>query len=88
MSSVVKRSVVLLGRKTSISLEQPFWDAFRAIASEKGVTLTELLDEIDSQRKRNCNLSSAIRMFVLAYYIPRDRGCGAPPGHDLSPWSG
>jgi predicted DNA-binding ribbon-helix-helix protein len=59
---------VLLGRKTSISLQQPFWDGFRAIASERRVTLTELLEEIDSHRKRSCNLSSAIRMFVLAYY--------------------
>jgi predicted DNA-binding ribbon-helix-helix protein len=73
MSSVIKRSVVLLGRKTSISLEQPFWEAFKAIASEKGVTLSGLLEEIDSQRKRSCNLCSAVRMFVLSYYVSRGR---------------
>jgi predicted DNA-binding ribbon-helix-helix protein len=71
MSSVVKRSIILHGRKTSISLEEPFWRAFRMIAKERKATVGELVAEVDRTRGQS-NLSSAIRTFVLAYYVSRD----------------
>ena len=58
-----KRSVVIAGHRTSLSLEQPFWDALKEIASGRGVSLARLLAEIDASR--HGNLSSAARLFVL-----------------------
>ena len=58
-----KRSVVIAGHRTSLSLEQPFWDALKEIASGRGVSLARLLAEIDASRQGN--LSSAARLFVL-----------------------
>ena len=58
-----KRSVVIAGHRTSLSLEQPFWDALKEIASLRGVSLARLLAEIDASRQGN--LSSAARLFVL-----------------------
>lgn len=58
-----KRSVVIAGHRTSISLEQPFWDALAEIATRRGVSANALIAEID--RGRSGNLSSAIRIFVL-----------------------
>lgn len=66
-SLVVKRSIVVAGHKTSVSLEHEFWTAMREIATTRRTTLSELVGEIDSRRKEN-NLSSAIRLFVLAHY--------------------
>jgi predicted DNA-binding ribbon-helix-helix protein len=74
MSSDVQRSIILHGRRTSISLEEPFWRAFRMIAAERKETVGELAAQIDSAREQNRNLSSAIRTFVLAYYVARDEG--------------
>ena len=74
MSSIVKRSILLQGRKTSVSLEEPFWRAFRMIAKERKASVGELVAEIDSARGQSRNLSSAIRTFVLAYYVSRDEG--------------
>lgn len=65
-SRITKRSIVIAGRKTSLSLEDEFWRAFKEIASARETTLTELAGSIDSGRAGN--LSSAIRLFVLAYY--------------------
>jgi predicted DNA-binding ribbon-helix-helix protein len=65
-SRVTKRSIVLAGRKTSITLEDEFWTALREIASARDLTLTALLGSIDSGRTGN--LSSAIRLFVLKQY--------------------
>jgi predicted DNA-binding ribbon-helix-helix protein len=66
-SLVVKRSVVVAGRKTSVSLEAAFWKSFREIAGGRGMTLSTLLTAIDSNRAHG-NLSSAIRLFVLDHY--------------------
>lgn len=63
-SAIAKRSVVLDRHKTSISLEDAFWDGVRAIADRKKIKLTELLAQIDAERN-HANLSSAIRVFVL-----------------------
>jgi predicted DNA-binding ribbon-helix-helix protein len=66
-SLVVKRSIVLAGRKTSISLEEAFWRSLKEIASQRDSTLSALVAAIDVGR-RHSNLSSAIRLFVLNYY--------------------
>jgi predicted DNA-binding ribbon-helix-helix protein len=60
---ISKRSVLLAGHRTSISLEEPFWAALRAIAGRRGVSLNALVAEIDE--RRSGNLSSALRVFVL-----------------------
>jgi len=69
-TSIVKRSVILNDHKTSVSLEDPFWDAMKEIAGLKGVTLTELVAQIDADREHS-NLSSAIRVFVLDHFRSR-----------------
>ena len=63
-SAIAKRSIVLNSHKTSISLEDEFWDCLRAIADERKIKLTTLLLQIDNDRN-NANLSSAIRVFVF-----------------------
>ena len=65
--AVVKRSVMIAGHRTSVSLEAPFWGALREIAEEKELSIARLIADIDSQRN-DSNLSSAIRLFVLAHY--------------------
>ena len=69
-SPVVKRSIVLSGRKTSVSLEEPFWNGMKEISGARSMTLSELVGEIDANRHHG-NLSSAIRLFVLDYYSRR-----------------
>ena len=66
-SQVVKRSIVVGGHKTSVSLEEPFWNGVKQISGERGKTLSELVSEINSSRRQG-NLSSAIRLFVLDRY--------------------
>lgn len=66
-SRVMKRSIEVGGHRTCISLEDVFWNEFRAIALERNVHLSKLVDEIDSERSHS-NLSSAIRLFVLEHY--------------------
>ena len=63
----MKRSIVLAGRKTSISLEEAFWKSLKEIASQGDSTLSALITAIDVGR-RHSNLSSALRLFVLNYY--------------------
>jgi predicted DNA-binding ribbon-helix-helix protein len=66
-SPVVKRSIVIAGHKTSVSLEDAFWKGLKEIAAERSVTLSELVASIDSDRQHG-NLSSGIRLFVLDHY--------------------
>jgi len=66
-SSVVKRSIVLEGHKTSVSLEDAFWTELKEIAHVQRVTLSKLVGAIDATRQQN-NLSSAIRLFVLEHF--------------------
>jgi predicted DNA-binding ribbon-helix-helix protein len=61
---VQKRSIVLNGHKTSVSLEQDYWDAVIMIARARKTTIAELVGSIDAERT-NANLSSALRLFVL-----------------------
>jgi predicted DNA-binding ribbon-helix-helix protein/DNA-binding Xre family transcriptional regulator len=62
-----KRSIVVSGRRTAISLEDAFADALREIATERGVTVSALVSMIDTSRAQS-NLSSTIRVFVLHYF--------------------
>lgn len=64
-NGVVKRSVMIAGHRTSVSLEAPFWDALRDIATARGLSLAAVIGEVDAGRNGQ-NLSSAIRVFVLA----------------------
>jgi predicted DNA-binding ribbon-helix-helix protein len=66
-SPVVKRSIVIVGHKTSVSLEDAFWKGLKEIAGGRGMTMSDLVAAIDSERKHG-NLSSAIRLFVLDFY--------------------
>jgi len=66
-SPVVKRSIVIAGHKTSVSLEDAFWKGLKEIAGSRDLTLSDLVSTIDSER-RHGNLSSAIRLFVLNHY--------------------
>jgi predicted DNA-binding ribbon-helix-helix protein len=66
-SPVVKRSIVIAGHKTSVSLEDAFWKALKEIAGGRHMTLSDLVAVIDSERQHG-NLSSAIRLFVLDFY--------------------
>ena len=66
-SSIVKRSVVIGGHKTSVSLEEPFWTDLKIIAHVQHVTLSALVTQIDDTREQS-NLSSAIRLFVLHHF--------------------
>jgi len=69
-SPVVKRSIVIAGHKTSVSLEDAFWSALKEIAVGRRITLSDLVGTIDAQRQHG-NLSSAIRLFVLDHYQAR-----------------
>ena len=71
-SSVAKRSIVIAGHKTSVSLEDGFWKALKEIAAGRDMTLSEIVAAIKTDRQHR-NLSSAIRLFVLDYYQNRFR---------------
>jgi predicted DNA-binding ribbon-helix-helix protein len=74
-SSVVKRSVVIDGHKTSVSLEEPFWRDLKEIAQRQRVTLSQIIAMIDSARlNKQSNLSSAIRLFVFEQVSNRKNG--------------
>lgn len=64
-SRPVKHSLTLRGHRTSVSLEEPFWQEFRAIAARDGRALNELAAEIDAARGTSSGLASAIRVYVL-----------------------
>jgi predicted DNA-binding ribbon-helix-helix protein len=68
MSRPVKRSLTLRQHRTSVTLEDEFWSAFREIAEEQGRALNELAAEIDAARDLDTGLATAIRLYVLAYY--------------------
>ncbi len=61
----VKRSLTLHGHRTSVSLEEAFWTAFKDIAAEDGKAINALAAEIDAQRGTDIGLASAIRLYVL-----------------------
>ncbi|KIC44340.1 arylsulfate sulfotransferase [Ruegeria sp. ANG-S4] len=64
----VKRSLTLKGHRTSVSLEDEFWQAFRDIAKQKDMPINVLAAEIDVARDPETGLASAIRVFILNWY--------------------
>ncbi|MGA7001483.1 MAG: ribbon-helix-helix domain-containing protein [Pseudolabrys sp.] len=65
---IVKRSVVLNGAKTSVSLENKFWDGLQEIARSENLTNSALIERIAGGRRESDNLSSEIRVFVLDHF--------------------
>jgi predicted DNA-binding ribbon-helix-helix protein len=82
-SPVVKRSIVIAGHKTSVSLEDAFWTGLKDIAASRNITLSELVALIDSERRQG-NLSSAIRLFVLDHYRGLAGGGGSTGTRETS----
>jgi predicted DNA-binding ribbon-helix-helix protein len=78
-SPVVKRSIVIAGHRTSVSLEDAFWKGLKESAGVRRMTLSKLVASIDSER-RHGNLSSAIRLFVLDFYRSKMSSPAGQPG--------
>ena len=72
-SPVVKRSIVIAGHKTSVSLEDAFWDSLKEIAAARDETLSDVVAGIDGARSQG-NLSSAIRLYVLDHFRNGETG--------------
>jgi predicted DNA-binding ribbon-helix-helix protein len=83
-SPVVKRSIVIAGHKTSVSLEDAFWTGLKDIAIARHLTLSDLVAAIDSGRLQG-NLSSAIRLFVLNHYQAHINGHAEPVAGETAP---
>jgi predicted DNA-binding ribbon-helix-helix protein len=75
---VLKRSIVIAGHKTSVSLEDAFWSGLKEIAARRATTPSALIDEINKKRQ-HANLSSALRLFVLDFY--RSQASDEEPDH-------
>jgi predicted DNA-binding ribbon-helix-helix protein len=77
-SQVVKRSVKVSDRQTSVALESGFWVALKDIAAAQGTSVRQLIATIDNERRKGhySNLSSTLRLFVLDYYRSRKRHRG------------
>ncbi|WP_435231793.1 ribbon-helix-helix domain-containing protein [Pseudopelagicola sp. nBUS_20] len=63
-----KRSLTLHGHRTSVSLEDEFWGAFRDIASQKKLAINVLAAQIDAERNIKTGLATAIRVYILNHY--------------------
>lgn len=68
MADGVKRSVSIAGHRTSVSLEEPFWEALRDIAKARKTSINKLITEVDAGRAPDTGLSSALRVFILGQY--------------------
>jgi predicted DNA-binding ribbon-helix-helix protein len=79
-SLVLKRSIVIAGHKTSVSLEDAFWSGLKEIAVKRLTTLSDLVGTVDKQRQHG-NLSSALRLFVLDFY--RSEGSNAETSDEM-----
>ncbi len=66
MTTIRKRSVMIAGHPTSVTLEEPFWDALKELAAAEGLSVNALIERIDATRTGN--LSSALRVYVLAAF--------------------
>lgn len=67
-----KRSLSIAGHRTSLALEQEFWDGLEAMAAERHLAVTALIRDIDEEREAP-NLSSAVRVAVLQWYQTKAR---------------
>jgi predicted DNA-binding ribbon-helix-helix protein len=81
----VKHSLTVKGHRTSVSLEAPFWAAFREVAEAEGRSLNDLASDIDVGRGADCGLASAIRLFVLDWYARRAAIPEGGPARRLAP---
>lgn len=70
---IIKRSVTISGHRTSVSVEDAFWNALKEIAAERSQPLAALIGEIDAGRTGSDNLSSAIRLYVLDWALKAGR---------------
>jgi len=68
---MAKRSITIAGHRTSVSMEEPFWQALGEIAGARRTSLAAVIAEIDRKRPADTNLSSAIRLTVLDWYRTR-----------------
>jgi predicted DNA-binding ribbon-helix-helix protein len=75
----MKRTITVAGHKTSVSLEDAFWEGLKEIAKAQRKTLSDLVGSIDIDREQ-ANLSSAIRLFVLNHYQARHQSDVRPIG--------
>jgi predicted DNA-binding ribbon-helix-helix protein len=66
-STIIKRSIAIDGRKTSIGIEDDYWNSLQEIAHQRNEAVSRLVTRINAERKF-ANLSSAIRLFVLEHY--------------------
>lgn len=66
-----KRSITIAGHATSLTLEDAFWDALKAISATKGCSIARLIKEIDSLNTQRLNLSSCVRVYILTYFRTR-----------------
>lgn len=73
--SIKKRSIAVGGHRTSVSLEEPFWQALKEMAGRRGVAVSELIAEVDADRAA-ANLSSALRVYVLENFRAEPRPGG------------
>jgi predicted DNA-binding ribbon-helix-helix protein len=73
-STVVKRSVVVAGQKTSISIEDAFWSELKNLARRQNRTVSDLVHSINSARGEGANLSSAVRVYILDQLRSRVEG--------------
>lgn len=84
MTNVIrKRSILLNGHKTSVSLEDAFWRGLCDIAAGQKRSVSRLINEIDTARGAKVNLSSAVRLYVLGHFLSRARARAARDVHAL-----
>jgi predicted DNA-binding ribbon-helix-helix protein len=82
-SGISKRSIIIKGHKTSVSMEDRFWSALKEIAAERQMTLSTLVSMIDHNRGDLHNLSSALRTFVLSRYRSAPASVGSQQQADV-----
>ncbi|MDO8423066.1 MAG: ribbon-helix-helix domain-containing protein [Parvibaculum sp.] len=75
MPAEIKRSVSISGHRTSISLEQPFWESLKEVACSLDVSVNELVRRIDETRDAEGNLSGAVRVYVLRHFKNKATTC-------------
>lgn len=75
---MVKKSISIRGHRTSYSLEQPFHDELSNMATERGLSLAALVAEIDTTRRQDANLSSALRLSVLEWLKEKNNPVDGP----------
>lgn len=82
-SLIAKRSVMINGHKTSVSLEDPFWSDLKKIAHTQQATTSKVIANIDATRQHG-NLSSAIRLFVLEHFQTEHKRVDVTEAHRTS----